>query len=99
MFCERKTETEHRLEKDVVRFVLPLIFGHHYKHDFLNLDGSKYVVSLAEDLTFDPMRKEDAGDYECTADNGIGPGLSKKITVSVTGDMFSFSNFALLEPF
>ena len=36
------------------------------------------------------MRKQDAGQYECTAENGAGSSLSKRVFVSVTGNCPQF---------
>ena len=42
------------------------------------------------------MRKEDAADYECSAENGVGQVLTKRISVSVTG---TSSHFQILRFF
>lgn len=39
------------------------------------------------------VSEEDAGDYECIADNGIVPSISSNFTITINGMHFNFRMF------
>lgn len=41
--------------------------------------------SLGPDLTFNPLRPSDGGEYECRASNGVEEDLIKQIKLNVLG--------------
>ena len=65
----------------------------------LNSGGSKQLLSTSQELKLNQMKKEDSSEYECTAENGVGPSLTKRISVSVTGRVWHIQNFRFFSSF
>ena len=55
-------------------YYLPFLTFH---LDTFVTDQSRYVVSTTEELQFNPMRRDEAGQYECSAENGVGSSLGQ----------------------
>ena len=81
-------------ESDLVSFSTNL--GRFSVRDILVTDQSRMIVSRMEELVFKSLKRNEAGQYECSAENGIGSSLKKRITVSVTGTSFDTFKFSAL---
>ena len=95
MLCRRHSQAKDHVAKDWSKLVVEIIILNNsimenlmvvFIFDLMFIIFSDIILSYNEHLTFEILDNHVAGDYKCSADNGVDHELHKIITVKVNGE-------------